>query len=326
MSIADLSTTAGSNLSINGQSIQGSATANTIDSMFQATAALLAQFYDDIGGVGAVGGTADAITLTSGSGFVSLTTGLVVAFKAASANTDAATLDVDTLGARAIRRQGDIALAAGDIIEDGIYLVRYDADYNASSGAWVLLNRDALDADLAAIAALSPSNNDIIQRKSGAWTNRTMSQLASDLSSLVGGGWTKLGSSVNLNSGTTVTVTSIPTGYQRLELRVVYGVGFASAESLQIETSKDNGSSWTSARTVSAATSSGSGYISLGVITLDGANSDIERAIIPFTRTNSGTNYTTMAAGSGGPINAIRFSGVGGAAFNRGTIEIWGQK
>lgn len=39
----------------------------------------------------------------------------------------------------------------------------------------------AYDADLAAVAALTPSNDDIIQRKSGAWTNRTMAQLKADL-------------------------------------------------------------------------------------------------------------------------------------------------
>lgn len=39
----------------------------------------------------------------------------------------------------------------------------------------------AYDADLAAIAALTPSNDDILQRKAGAWTNRTLAQLASDL-------------------------------------------------------------------------------------------------------------------------------------------------
>ena len=39
----------------------------------------------------------------------------------------------------------------------------------------------AYDADLAAIAALSPSANDVLQFKSGAWANRTMAQLASDL-------------------------------------------------------------------------------------------------------------------------------------------------
>lgn len=38
-----------------------------------------------------------------------------------------------------------------------------------------------LDSDLTAIAAISPANDDVVQRKSGAWTNRTMTQLATDL-------------------------------------------------------------------------------------------------------------------------------------------------
>jgi stress-induced morphogen len=44
----------------------------------------------------------------------------------------------------------------------------------------VALKQNA-DADLTAIAALSPTDNDIIQRKTGAWTNRTMAQLKTDL-------------------------------------------------------------------------------------------------------------------------------------------------
>lgn len=42
-----------------------------------------------------------------------------------------------------------------------------------------------LDADLTAIAALSPSNDDIIQRKAGAWTNRTVAQYYADLQASV---------------------------------------------------------------------------------------------------------------------------------------------
>lgn len=41
--------------------------------------------------------------------------------------------------------------------------------------------KQAIDSDLTAIAGLSPSNDDIIQRKSGAWTNRTIAQYKSDL-------------------------------------------------------------------------------------------------------------------------------------------------
>jgi hypothetical protein len=38
-----------------------------------------------------------------------------------------------------------------------------------------------LDSDLTAIAAIAPANDDIIQRKAGAWTNRTVAQYKTDL-------------------------------------------------------------------------------------------------------------------------------------------------
>lgn len=41
--------------------------------------------------------------------------------------------------------------------------------------------KQPLDSDLTAIAAISPSNDDVIQRKAGAWTNRTMAQIKTDL-------------------------------------------------------------------------------------------------------------------------------------------------
>lgn len=40
-----------------------------------------------------------------------------------------------------------------------------------------------LDTDLTAVAALTPSNDDVLQRKAGAWSNRTIAQLLVDLSS-----------------------------------------------------------------------------------------------------------------------------------------------
>lgn len=44
-----------------------------------------------------------------------------------------------------------------------------------------LAAKQPLDSDLTAIAALSPSDDDVIQRKAGAWTNRTMAQVKTDL-------------------------------------------------------------------------------------------------------------------------------------------------
>lgn len=44
-----------------------------------------------------------------------------------------------------------------------------------------LNGKQASDSDLTAIAGLSASNDDVIQRKAGAWTNRTMAQVKTDL-------------------------------------------------------------------------------------------------------------------------------------------------
>lgn len=49
-----------------------------------------------------------------------------------------------------------------------------------------LAGKQNADADLSAIAGLSPSNDDIMQRKAGAWTNRTPAQVKADLGLVAG--------------------------------------------------------------------------------------------------------------------------------------------
>lgn len=44
-----------------------------------------------------------------------------------------------------------------------------------------ITGKQAADTDLTAIAALTPTNDDVLQRKAGAWTNRTPAQLKTDL-------------------------------------------------------------------------------------------------------------------------------------------------
>jgi len=51
-----------------------------------------------------------------------------------------------------------------------------------TSSDWAIFNnKQAGDADLTAFAALAPTDNDILQRKSGVWTNRSLSQFKTDL-------------------------------------------------------------------------------------------------------------------------------------------------
>lgn len=60
------------------------------------------------------------------------------------------------------------------------------------------------DSDLTAIAGLAPSNDDIIQRKAGAWTNRTLSQLSTDMTELT---QDVVGDMVTGNTETGISVT-----------------------------------------------------------------------------------------------------------------------
>jgi hypothetical protein len=73
------------------------------------------------------------------------------------------------------------------------------ATARANLGLTIGTNVQAYTAAIAAIAALSPANDDVLQRKSGAWTNRTIAQLKTDLGVTSGdvqvftssGTWTK---------------------------------------------------------------------------------------------------------------------------------------
>jgi hypothetical protein len=54
-----------------------------------------------------------------------------------------------------------------------------DANF-ASTVTTSLAGKQPLDSDLTTIAGLSPADNDVLQRKSGSWINRTIAQLKAD--------------------------------------------------------------------------------------------------------------------------------------------------
>lgn len=75
--------------------------------------------------------------------------------------------------------KGDITVSdsgATWTIDDGVI-----TNAKVSNTAAIAQSKLDLDSDLTTIAGLSPSNDDVLQRKSGAWTNRSMSQLKTDL-------------------------------------------------------------------------------------------------------------------------------------------------
>jgi hypothetical protein len=84
-------------------------------------------------------------------------------------------------------RDALLAAAPGalDTLDELAAALGDDANF-AATVTTALAGKQAADSDLTAIAALSPSNDDVIQRKSGAWSNRTPAQLAADLPSFTG--------------------------------------------------------------------------------------------------------------------------------------------
>jgi hypothetical protein len=155
---ADLDVTPANNTDLLNSNSTGAADANTIDTLIQNFAGMTARFYGDIGGLGTVGGSANTITLTSLSTYQALKSGLVLGFKASAANTGAATLNLDGIAAKAIRRPGDVALTGGEIAANGRYLLIYDAAYNTAAGAWVLLN-----AEPKGISGLTTTDNAVLR-------------------------------------------------------------------------------------------------------------------------------------------------------------------
>ncbi len=77
-----------------------------------------------------------------------------------------------------------VAAGAADATTTTKGLVQLAGDLGGTAAAPTvpaLANKQPLDSDLTAIAALNPSNDDVVQRKAGAWTNRTPVQVKTDL-------------------------------------------------------------------------------------------------------------------------------------------------
>jgi hypothetical protein len=94
------------------------------------------------------------------------------------------------------------------------------------------------DTDVTTFAGLSPTNDDVLQRKSGAWANRTITQLAADLDDLL--------TARAITFAPTLTTIFQDPSYVQSGLRVVgYGAGgviyMAATVGSTLRRSSDNG-------------------------------------------------------------------------------------
>lgn len=140
--VSELDVVAANNSDIAGISILGTGLVSTADDSFRAYGAVMAKWWDDLGGVNTVAGTGDAITVTTPTVYTALKTGMRMVFIAGAINTTAVTLNLDAIGAKAVRKISggvDVALSAGDIPAGARVDVIYSAAANSAAGGWVII-------------------------------------------------------------------------------------------------------------------------------------------------------------------------------------------
>tara|TARA_R100001594_G_scaffold87034_1_gene121435 strand:+ start:1935 stop:2882 length:948 start_codon:yes stop_codon:yes gene_type:complete len=125
-SIFDWSNSQASNASVGSINWAEGMAPSAVNDSARYTMADVAMWRDLLGGAKISSGT-NTIALTSGLSLSAYAQGMMFAFEAGGANTGAATLNVDSIGAKDIKKYHDVALASGDLEAAGIYLVAYEA-------------------------------------------------------------------------------------------------------------------------------------------------------------------------------------------------------
>lgn len=101
-----------------------------------------------------------------------------------------------------------------------------DANF-ASTVTTALAGKQPIDSDLTDIAALSPSNDDFIQRKGGVWTKRTVAEVTADL---LGGAWSTwtstISTTVAAGSGFTTSPSPVIGAYRKNGRTVHWNIQF----------------------------------------------------------------------------------------------------
>lgn len=140
MGIFSWSKTANSNTTLELVTAAEGMSPAAVNNLVRAVAAGLKKWQEDMGAALTTAGAANTYTLTTNSTLAALEDGQNLGFVCNVTNTGASTLAVDGLAAKAIRREGDLALLAGQLVAGGHYDVSHDASANGAAGAWMLRN------------------------------------------------------------------------------------------------------------------------------------------------------------------------------------------
>ena len=125
--LADYDSTAASNTDVGGIDIDENCSPANINNAIREVMSHLADFHGDVTGGTATTNSGNDYSLTTNDGVSAYAAGQLYAFACNAANTGAATLDVNTIGAKDLEKAHDVALESGDLEANGVYIVAYNA-------------------------------------------------------------------------------------------------------------------------------------------------------------------------------------------------------
>lgn len=97
-----------------------------VNNSARALEGILARWHKDVNGALTTAGSSNAYTASANQVLTAYYSGLWLKVKASFTNTGAATINVDSLGAKALKKGGTTDVAAGDIVQDRVYDLVYD--------------------------------------------------------------------------------------------------------------------------------------------------------------------------------------------------------
>lgn len=133
---------------------------STVNNSARAMMASWASWRDDNNGTLSTAGSSNTYTIAAPNVSYTLIDGLTISARANHTNTGAATLNVNSLGAKAIRGAGDVALVANQIKSGAHYKFQYNSSANSAAGAWMVIN-ETLPLTLSS-SAVSPVTTDTL--------------------------------------------------------------------------------------------------------------------------------------------------------------------
>ena len=164
--------------------------------------------------IATVSGT-DTLTGTLTPALAAYATGNLFSFVAANTNTGAATINLNSLGAKSITKKGSTALAAGDIVSGQVHLIEYDGtrfqliNPSASSVSSISFGSTGLTPATATTGAVTVAGTLAIANGGTGTTSTTFVNAATNVTGTlpIANGGTGTTSTTFVNAATNVTGT-----------------------------------------------------------------------------------------------------------------------